>query len=350
MISAKIVGDSKNKFGHRITSMVVTFPRFILAELNTHRMFSRNSASSRAIPFKKMVEMVEKNPFIPIAWQKEHTGMQGSEYFTDPDDIKLLTDVWLNGRNEAIQKAKLLSTLEVTKQLCNRQLEAYMWHTVLITATDFENFFALRCPQYEYMIGSKSTIHRSEKSIAEMKSIHHPWTTLEKLQNNKGQAEIHMMALAEAMWDAYNESTPKELKAGEWHIPFSDDLPSIGSEDEALKVATARCARVSYTVVGEEDKPTNYENDIKLHDRLAASGHWSPFEHCAQSMTDLEYYENVRGIIPTFKEEKGDIFNAETYCTGEYANTTIKDSYGWSGNFRGFIQYRKFFPNENITK
>ena len=78
-ISAKVIADSKNEFGNRITTMIVTFPRFILAELNTHRMMSRNSASSRATPFEKMLEAVSNNPFIPIAWQKDHKGMQGSE-------------------------------------------------------------------------------------------------------------------------------------------------------------------------------------------------------------------------------------------------------------------------------
>ena len=83
MIQAKIIADSKNKFGNRITTMIVTIPRIILAEFNTHRMFSRNSASSRAIPFEKMVKSVKENPFIPIAWQKDHKGMQGTEYFQE---------------------------------------------------------------------------------------------------------------------------------------------------------------------------------------------------------------------------------------------------------------------------
>lgn len=171
------------------------------------------------------------------------------------------------------------------------------------------------------------------------------WDEVKWQSINKGQADIHMMALAEAMWDAYNESTPKELKAGEWHIPFGDTLVSNG-EDElyklygnhpnedniAIKIATARCARISYTVVGEEGKEANYENDIKLHDRLAASGHWSPFEHCARAMSDYEYEKSYsREFIDSRKND----------YVGEL---------GLSGNFRGFIQYRKMFDNENITK
>lgn len=343
-ISAKVIADSKNEFGNRITTMIVTFPRFILAELNTHRMMSRNSASSRAIPFEKMLASVENDPFIPIAFQKDHKGMQGTEYFTEQHEIASRTAGWLSARTKALEQAKWLSNLGVTKQLCNRLLEPFMWHTVIITATEWENFFALRCPKYDF----NSDIYRSRKDVLK----HYPSPGLEDdtmywLSMNKGQAEIHMMELAEQMWDAYNESTPKELKAGEWHIPFGDGIDARFylnldenknmSESEwkaidkfKIKIATARCARVSYTVVGEEDKPANYEADIKLHDRLAESGHWSPFEHSAQAMNKEEYKNN--------KIIRGD------------STDWIDESYGWSGNFKGFTQYRKTFNNENITR
>lgn len=319
-ISAQVIADSKNEFGNRITTMVVTFPRIILAEFNTHRMFSRNSASSRAIPFEKMVESVEKNPFIPIAWQKDHKGMQGTEYITNKEMIVDLRSIWLNARNAAVSRAKDLSFSKATKQLCNRLLEPFMWHTVIVTATEWENFFALRCPKYETKSGFKRSWKDTHFDIEA--------TLLERLEINKGQAEIHMMALAEAMWDAYNESTPKELKAGDRHVPFGDEIDDEAIEDMCsgggveefdnfkVKIATARCARVSYTVVGEEGKEHDYEADIKLHDRLAASGHWSPFEHCAVAMKKHKHFDNVAPM---------------------------------SGNFRGFIQYRKTFSGENIT-
>lgn len=150
MVQAKVIADSKNQFGNRITTMVVTMPRFILAEFNTHRMFSRNSASSRAIPFEKMVKSVQENPFIPIAWQKDHKGMQGTEYLIDEDDIQRAEKDWLNARDYAVEQAVYLSNHHrVTKQLCNRLLEPFMWHTVIISATEFSNFFELRCPSYE---------------------------------------------------------------------------------------------------------------------------------------------------------------------------------------------------------
>lgn len=328
-IEAKIIADSKNEFGDRITTMIVTFPRFILAELNTHRMFSRNSASSRAIPFEKMVKSVEENPFIPIAWQKDHKGMQGTEYLNE-DESAIVKRNWLSARNEAIVKAKELNQDGVTKQLCNRLLEPFMWHTVIITATEFQNFFELRCPQYGGTDSkNKEIFFKSKKDaynhlINQGVNIQHInlEDTIGWLQINKGQSEIHMMVLAECMWDAMNESTPKELKENQWHIPFRDKINdgkaaqaqspnvalnnlnlNLSLNDVRVKIATAMCARVSYTVIGEEDKPINYENDIKLHDNLAKSGHWSPFEHCARAMN---------------------IFDNE-----------------WSNNFKGFIQYRQ---------
>lgn len=148
-ISAKMITHSVNEFNIKIGTMVVTFPRYILAELNTHRMLSKNSASSRAIPFEKLLKSVEENPFIPIAWMKDHKGMQGTEYFTDKHDIFDCTTEWSKARDFAVMEAKRLSSYGLTKQLVNRLLEPFMWHTVIITATEYSNFFALRCPIYE---------------------------------------------------------------------------------------------------------------------------------------------------------------------------------------------------------
>lgn len=368
MITAKVVADSLNEHGDRITTMEVVFPRFILAELNTHRMFSRNSASSRAIPFEKMVKMVQENPFIPIAWQKQHKGMQGTEYWLDNEIIEGVTtydeasgrydlpltvidrntDDWLCARDEAINAAKNLYDTGVTKQLCNRLLEPFMWHKVLITATEWENFFALRCPQYTTSTGR---VYRSKKDYWKgnpPNSSTNLGNELGWLSINKGQAEIHMMALAEAMWDEFQSSVPEELQPGEWHIPYGDDIDDsvildwvtgIGGtiEDydtamqfEKVKIAVARCARVSYTTVGEEDKAINYGKDLKLHDRLLESGHYSPFEHCARAMSMNEYIGYCKGInmpeVPVDeRHEKKTGFHTE---------------HGRCKNFRGFIQYR----------
>lgn len=222
-ISAEIIADSISPQGHRITSFILTYPRFIHSELMTHRMFSRNSASSRAIPFEKMVQMVEEDPFIPIAWQKDHSGMQGTEYFTDPVKIDDCVGTWLLARNKATREAKYLNNLHgVTKQLCNRLLEPFMWHTTLVTTSvtneSLLNFFELRCPKFDYL-GQK--LYKSRKDAIKETNASLPyddWYSWQKM--NKSQAEIHIQALAESMYDARNESKPKLLKVGEYHAPF----------------------------------------------------------------------------------------------------------------------------------
>lgn len=349
MIQSKIIADSLGPNGDRLTTFVVTFPRIVLAEFNTHRMFSRNSASSRAIPFEKMVKSVEENPFVPIAWQKDHKGMQGTEYLTELENQDCIKR-WLEARDNAIIEAKKLSSRMVTKQLCNRLLEPFMWHTTLVTATELNGFFELRCPKYTF--GSKTDNPKSWRSKKDAIKDFPDWITRNDLfwySMNESQAEIHIQALAEVMWDSYNESTPKELKAGGWHIPFGDQIEfegllkyasSVGSEEDPtkfeklpIKIATARCARVSYTVVGEEDKKPNHENDIKLHDRLLDSKHFSPFEHCAKAMDNYEYNSYVRGII-----EPRDFYEDFEYVVEPL---DFRDSQGWCRNYRGFIQYRE---------
>ena len=153
--------------------------------------------------------------------------------------------------------------------------------------------------------------------------------TLERLKKNKGQGEIHISLLAEAMWDARNESEPKELKAGQWHIPFGDKFDirvlemqrslmySLSMEEIKIRIATARCARVSYlNFEGKDD----YEADIKLYDRLKSMGHYSPFEHCGRAMSEDEFF---------------------TYSHNTGVQVDEIRSLGWSGNFRGFVQLRK---------
>lgn len=336
MIEAKIIADSIGPQGDRLTTFVVTYPRIIHSEVMTHRMFSRNSASSRAIPFAKMVESVETNPFIPIAWQKDHKGMQGTEYINDYDLLLQCKWDWLQARDFAVQQAESLNnSLEVTKQLCNRLLEPFMWHTVIITSgkEGLDNFFNLRCPEYvvnwypanrpEALEPTQASFKSKIDAIVRTEGECDDWTKEEWRECNISQAEIHIQALAEAIWDAYNESGPKVLQAGEWHIPFFNEDLDI---EDNIKVATANCARVSYTVVGEEGKASNYINDIKLHDRLVESNHMSPAEHVARVMTDSEYKSYWKSSANQRFKDKQDLIKVEG---------------GWCRNFKGFIQYRE---------
>ena len=232
-INAKIIADNKNEHGERITTFVLTYPRIIHAELLTHRLFSRNAASSRAIPAKKMIADVESDPFIPVAWQKAHKGMQGTEYFEEGDETGKIfnyqkgayepagnEEMWRQACADAIENAKSMLEAGITKQLINRLLEPYQWYTSIVTATEFDNFFELRCPQYVVHTGNNPVKYKSWKDCAKEEPMIDPNTAdVYKLQYNKGQGEIHISLLAEAMWDSYNESEPKQLKAGEWHIP-----------------------------------------------------------------------------------------------------------------------------------
>lgn len=360
-ISATILADSKNEMGDRITTMKVVMPRIVLAEFNTHRMFSRNSASSRAIPTKKMLEMIGDNPFIPIAWQKDHKGMQGTEYMNE-EEANIENQEWLNDISYEIESARKRLERGVTKQIINRRLEDAMWHTVIVTATEWVNFFKLRCPQYKMETSYGPQYFRSKKDylmqvgLPDEPKNYKDWTTVDWLKINNSQAEIHIQAAAEAMWDAMNESTPKELKAGEWHIPFSGDLDnddftffvqesneSDGTWNEPYisklraKVAVARCARLSYQTLG--DNPViDFHKDIALHDRLAKMEHWSPFEHIAQAMSETEYARFIKGEL----ECSHDIDCAPAYDAGiNYGNVQL----GWHRNFKGFIQYRGVIDN-----
>lgn len=346
MIKAEIVAHSLSPQGDELISVLATFPRIILAEVNTHRMLSKNTSSSRAIPFKRMVESIEANPFIPIAWQKEHSGMQGSEYLTDPQDIEYAIGTWLHARDSAIEEAKILTSIPVTKQLANRLLEPFMWTTMLITGprSGWDNFFELRCPQYilegsedvsTIPFKSKNEMYESFMEALEMsKPIGLDWD-LYWMQLNRGQAEIHMMALAESVYDALNESSPKQLQAREWHIPFEDRIlegSGIVDDIEAIKVSVAMGARTSYTIIGEE-KEINYENLIALHDRLLTQDppHSSPMEHCARAMSNDEYNKYWKSYGTTYKD-KQEVITVES---------------GWCRNFKGFIPYRHIIESQN---
>lgn len=356
LISAKIVADSITEKGHRMTTFELVFPRFILAELNTHSMLKRNSASSRAIPFNKMVTEVMERPFIPIAWQKHHSGMQGSDYHTGQIAERDAPGTWLRARDYAVQQATLLyNNCKVTKQICNRMLEPYMYHKVLLTGTEFQNFFDLRSPQYHT---SNARTFKSKKEVIEFFGLSQEQSDVQDwLSNNKGMAEIHIMDLAEKMYDAYNESIPTSLKEGEWHIPYGDNIDkkalkeylfestgeihnrTIDLQKSILKIAIARCARLSYQTLG--DNPTiDFKKDIELYEVLLNSKHMSPFEHLGRVMTETEYMSNVRGDLFEFvsKDTDGELFYREIF--EQHLTEEQKQCFGWNKNLRGFIQYR----------
>ena len=283
---AKIVADSVSEVGDRLTTMEVTFPRMVLAEFNTHRVFSRNSASSRAIPVEKQLQRIMDDPFIPVWWGRNQSGMQANHELVG-HDLEQAKFQWLAARDSAVGHVQRLLELGLHKQITNRLLEPFMWHTVIVTATEWSNFFALRA-------------------------------------NPMAQPEIRV--IAEMMRDVYGESEPVLVRDGEWHLPLIQPEERDGKfefSEEARKISAARCARVSYLT---HDGKRDLEADLKLFDRLAGAGHMSPFEHVATPAWHIEYGpEGFSGFVPRSK-----------YNISE-----------WHGNFRGWKQLRKFLPNED---
>lgn len=262
--TAKVVAHSKGPNVDELITIVGTFPRIILAEVNTHRMLSKNTSSSRAIPFFKMVKSISDNPFIPYAFQKHHSGMQGTEYL-DPNKKITWEEVqpiihemvtknfsledgdwaeiefamneyvwplfkadetgrtpaewWLQVRNIVVGCAVMIYAMGVTKQIANRLLEPFMWVTDIITGTReaWESFFYLRAPIYTTSDTSGTHTFRSREEIISYINLGTKVDFTEEafLSFNKGQAEIHMMDFAESCWNAIRKSAPKELKSDE---------------------------------------------------------------------------------------------------------------------------------------
>ena len=294
----KIIEDSVSPAGKRLTTITATYPRFIHSEIMTHRDRARNAASSRAIPWPKMSEMVSEYPVVPVKWGMEQSGMQTGDEI--PEKFLLLAEqIWLRARDSALMYADMLANigqtyhdqklpgwdhltdserlLKVHKSLPNRIVEPWMWITVVMTATEWKNFFRLRC---------------------------HP------------DAEIHFQKIACMIRDAMAESEPVVRAL---HLPFVQPDERVGVDecgsklpdspvDRLCRISTARCARVSYlTHEGKRDQ----DKDLELFDRLCQGsgfGHWSPHEHVA-------FADNNPRLV--------------------------------SGPLRGWEQYRKYFHNEN---
>lgn len=291
-ITAKIIADSVSPQGVRLTTMQLRYPKFIHGELMTHRVFSRNASSSRAIPVERLVKDVIDDPAMPVWWGKNQPGMQAAEELDDQElnytgrdgmpttARQIAVDHWLNARGRAVDQAMVLYKLGAHKQIVNRIIEPWCHINVVCTATDYENFFVLR---------------------------------------RHSGAQPEMRVLADAMWDARGQSVPNLLKPGEWHLPYitddeliSDDC-SLKGHLTLVKLSVARCARVSYLT--HDFRTPDVGEDLKLYDRLVGSEplHASPCEHQATP-------DPLDG-----RDQK----------------------YLW-GNLTGWRQYRKMLPNENM--
>ena len=318
MIKAKVIADSiSTHTGQRITTYELEYPRFIHAELMSHRKFSRNSASSRAIPINKMIELIEQSPAMPIHWGKNQSGMQAKTEVED--SIKQVAmQIWLQARDDAIRHARRLAGYGLHKQVANRILEPFQMMKVVVTATSFDNWFNLRL---------------------------HP----------DAQPEIH--ELAKVMYEALALSEPMELSHGEWHLPYierereeqggikyfvynQDEDPTseaYGHQyyvpltlEQAQKISCSCCAQVSY-----RKSDNSIEKAIAIYDKLVNSSpvHASAFEHCATPATEV-YFEY--GMVDFSTLEKG----------VTHVNTNLE---ACSGNFTNWIQYRQHIK-DNVCK
>ena len=298
LITAKIIADSESDEGIRMTTMEIEYPRFILAELNTHRMLSKNSASSRAIPVKAMHEQIRQNPAEPVSWGVNKPGMQADTYL-DANDIVEALMLWDEAKESALTFAGELANLNVHKQVVNRLTEPWMQMKTVISGTEWKNFFYLR---------------------------DHP----------DAQPEIQL--LAHKMKCAMDSSVPEYLTYNEWHLPYVrcvrnrwGTLEYFDANGEIMTLVDARvvsascCAQVSYRK--SDDSLAKAQRVFnQLIDSVPA--HASPIEHQATPMA----HETMCAYEP------------ETWLSGITHVSANGDL--WSGNLRGWIQFRKLIPTE----
>lgn len=248
MTTAKVIEDSVNRHGKRMTTLQLKYPRFIHSEFMTHRVFSRNASSSRAIPVAKMLEQVRNDPAMPVHWGANQAGMQAHAELPDRDK-EIAKGLWLQAAQAAANCAEAMTMKKIQphKQIVNRLLEPFQWIHVVVTATEFDNFFALR-------------------------------------DHADAQPEIRL--LARSMREAMDASKPRLLLSGDWHLPYlsgAEWQTCLAMDDSyaAQKISAARCARVSYLT--HDGSTPEISKDLQLFERLAGGVplHASPLEHQA---------------------------------------------------------------------
>lgn len=301
MYIANVLLDSVSPDGVRLTTFEVEYPHAIHKDIMTHRMLSRNFQSFRAFPPEKVIANIVSDPFIPEAFDYRVKGMGQGDAL---DSLRAMeADAhWRNHIEWSLQSAEKMMELDIAKAQVNFVLQDLTWIRGIITATEWENFFALR---------------------------------LDLNDEGKPKARPEVFKIASMMKEAMDNSTPELIEYGQWHIPLIGDgyIDAIQNDtwDKWKKIGTGRIARVSYlTHLGKNDP----DADINLHDGLRVDMHMSPFEHVAR---------------PFAPDEWDDIERAESVLV-HYGNFATKqqiiDQLEFRGNFRGWHQYRKDIPYE----
>lgn len=255
----KVIADSISELGIRLVTLQCTYPRYIHAEVMTHRDFSRNASSSRAIPTIKLVQNSLDNMVLPIKWGINQAGMQASDAVLGGEDLAEAEQIWKNMAEYCAQGVRRLGELGLHKQWANRPLEWFGTITTVITSTNWDNWFELR-------------------------------------DHSDAQPEIRH--LAQLMRAAMEQSDSEYLERDEWHLPYvlPEEISTLDNET-LLKISTARCARVSYLT--QEGKIPSIQKDLELYDRLVGSKplHASPCEHQAYPNNTDERSGNLRGWV-----------------------------------------------------
>ena len=313
-ITAKVICDSISEDGVRLTTFELEYPRFIHSELMTHRMLSKNSSSSRAIPVSKMIGQIEDNMALPLYWGKNKSGMQAVEEVSKFDECKSVLS-WERSFNYIKDRVNDMLSVDLHKQIPNRLLEPFQMMKVVITGTDWENFFNLRI---------------------------HP----------DAQPEICMLAYK--IYEAMQQSKSQKLLQGQYHLPYvcnSYELSEEGfpildtlayctednkllSLEEAIKISAASCASVSYRTEG-----MTLDKAEKIFDMLIKAEviHSSPFEHIATPIIEKE-------LVFEWEWRDGVEYRESDYWQGGVTHRN-KQGQLCSGNFRGWVQFRHLLPN-----
>lgn len=299
-ISAKVIQHSKSIYTDKeLITFEIEFPRFILAELNTHCMLEKNSSSSRAVPIKTQCKLIEENPAMPVHWGMNQSGMV-AEQELDELRIEAAKGVWIAAMKSAISHVLVLDQTSVHKQLANRVAEPWQRMKTVISGTELENFFYLR---------------------------DHP------------SAQPEFAELAKVMLEAKKNSKPMYIANNEWHVPYvdreriNDELKyfSCGQEltvEQALMVSASCAAQTSYRKSDE-----SLEKAKQVFERLNIGNpnepaHASPTTHQGTPIDYDHLYEDM----------------TDTWPAG--VSHMTRDKRLWSGKFQDFIQYRKLIPNE----
>lgn len=286
--ACSILADSVGPHGHRLTTFEVTFPRIVLADITRHRVQSYSFESTRAVPLEKRLEQVKSNPFIPTLFRSRAKGMGGGLILTGHQAYKA-RKLWLKGRDYAIEIVEAMEPNDewpgISKELAGRLLEPYSWITGIISGTTWANLFGLRCPP--------------------IACVPHP----------SYPPQYELQVVAQMMREEYDHNEPEKLEFGDWHLPLIDpDEYTPDADRYWAHVSAGRCAAVSYLNHHKDSKDPD-KAAARWEEKLAPSAHWSPGEHAAQCILNAWWWD----------ESDQDL-----------------------GNFQGFKQLRKFYPNEAI--